>query len=122
MNPFQAIPAHSKLGKLQPNNKFVLDWVHKTNALVQPENIFWCDGSEEEKAFLTEQAVKQGVLIPLDPKKWPGCHYHHSNPNEPGWNSALIFAPEDRKRLGRPITGWNPRPCGKNWMGSFREP
>ena len=82
MNPLQAIPAHSKLGKLQPNNKFVLNWVQKTIALVQPENIFWCDGSEEEKVYLTEQAVKQGVLIPLDQKKWPGCHYHHSNPND----------------------------------------
>ena len=106
MNPFQAIPAHSKLGKLQPNNKFVLDWVHKTIALVQPENTFWCDGSEEEKAYLTEQAVKQGVLIPLDQKKWPGCHYHHSNPNDVARVEQCTYICTRRQKEAGPTNNW----------------
>ena len=106
MNPFQAIPAHSKLGKLQPNNKFVLDWVHKTIALVQPENIFWCDGSEEEKVYLTEQAVKQGVLIPLDQKKWPGCHYHHSNPNDVARVEQCTYICTRRQKEAGPTNNW----------------
>jgi phosphoenolpyruvate carboxykinase (GTP) len=106
MNPFQAIPAHSKLGKLQPNNKFFLDWVHKTIALVQPENIFWCDGSEEEKDYLTEQAVKQGVLIPLDPKKWPGCHYHHSNPNDVARVEQCTYICTRRQKEAGPTNNW----------------
>ena len=48
----------------------------------KPDHVFWCDGSEAEKKYLTEQAVQQGVFIPLDPKKWPNCYYHHSNPND----------------------------------------
>ncbi|CAM8648805.1 PckA Phosphoenolpyruvate carboxykinase (GTP) [Candidatus Methylacidiphilaceae bacterium] len=106
MNPFQAIPAHSKLGKLQPNNKFVLDWVQKTIALVQPENIFWCDGSEEEKAYLMEQAVKQGVLIPLDQKKWPGCHYHHSNPNDVARVEQCTYICTRRQKEAGPTNNW----------------
>ena len=106
MNPFQAIPVHSKLGKLQPNNKFVLDWVQKTIALVQPENIFWCDGSEEEKAYLTEQAVKQGVLIPLDQKKWPGCHYHHSNPNDVARVEQCTYICTRRQKEAGPTNNW----------------
>ena len=106
MNPFQAIPAHSKLGKLQPNNKFVLDWVHKTIALVQPENIFWCDGSEAEKVYLTEQAVKQGVLIPLDQKKWPGCHYHHSNPNDVARVEQCTYICTRRQKEAGPTNNW----------------
>ena len=106
MNPFQAIPAHSKLGKLQPNNKFVLDWVHKTIALVQPENTFWCDGSEEEKAYLTEQAVKQGVLIPLDQKKWPGCHYHHSNSNDVARVEQCTYICTRRQKEAGPTNNW----------------
>ena len=106
MNPFQAIPVHSKLGKLQPNNKSVLDWVQKTIALLQPENIFWCDGSEEEKAYLTEQAVKQGVLIPLDPKKWPGCHYHHSNPNDVARVEKCTYICTRRQKEAGPTNNW----------------
>jgi len=106
MNPFQAIPAHSKLGKLQPNNKFVLDWVQKTIALVQPENIFWCDGSEEEKAYLMEQAVKQGVLIPLDQKKWLGCHYHHSNPNDVARVEQCTYICTRRQKEAGPTNNW----------------
>ena len=106
MNPLQAIPAHSKLGELQPNNKFVLNWVQKTVALVQPENIFWCDGSEEEKVYLTEQAVKQGVLIPLDPKKWPGCHYHHSNPNDVARVEQCTYICTRRQKEAGPTNNW----------------
>jgi len=106
MNPLQAIPAHNKLGKLQPNNKFVLNWVQKTVALVQPVNIFWCDGSEDEKVYLTEQAVKQGVLIPLDQKKWPGCHYHHSNPNDVARVEQCTYICTRRQKEAGPTNNW----------------
>jgi GTP-dependent phosphoenolpyruvate carboxykinase len=75
MNSLQAIPGHTKLGKLQPPNQFVLDWVQKTAAIVQPENIFWCDGSEAERDHLYAEAVTQGVLVSSSrPRqaRWPG--------------------------------------------------
>ena len=106
MNSLQAIPGHTKLGKLQPNNQFVLDWVQKTAAIVQPENIFWCDGSEEEKTYLTEEAVKQGVLIPLDQKKWPGCHYHHSNPNDVARVEQCTYICTRRQKEAGPTNNW----------------
>ena len=37
------------IGDAKPANKAVLDWVHEIATLTQPENIFWCDGSEREK-------------------------------------------------------------------------
>src|SRR5258706_16411577 len=50
--------------------------------ICQPESIYWCDGSGEEKDRLTQQAVDAGVLIRLNQKKLPGCYYHRSNPND----------------------------------------
>jgi len=50
--------------------------------LCQPDQVYWCDGSEEEKERLTWQAVDMGVLIKLNQKKLPGCYYHRSNPND----------------------------------------
>jgi phosphoenolpyruvate carboxykinase (GTP) len=50
--------------------------------LCQPDQIVWCDGSEEEKQRLTQQAVDAGILIKLNQEKLPGCYYHRSNPND----------------------------------------
>jgi phosphoenolpyruvate carboxykinase (GTP) len=69
-------------GQRKPQNISVQRWVAEIAELCQPERIFWCDGSAAEKAELTDRAVKQGVLLPLNPEKRPGCYYHRSNPND----------------------------------------
>ena len=102
----QATPPHPQLGKAEPKNISALDWIRKTVALTQPENVFWCDGSEEEKAYLTEQAVKQGVLVPLDPKRWPGCHYHHSNPNDVARVEQCTYICTRRQKDAGPTNNW----------------
>src|ERR1022692_3941878 len=60
----------------------VLTWVEEMAQLCQPDSIYWCDGIEEEKERLTQQAVEAGVLIKLNQEKLPGCYYHRSNPND----------------------------------------
>jgi phosphoenolpyruvate carboxykinase (GTP) len=106
MNRIQATPPHPHLGKTETKNISALEWVRMTVALTQPENVFWCDGSEEEKAYLTEQAVKQGVLIPLDSKKWPGCHYHHSNPNDVARVEQCTYICTRRQKDAGPTNNW----------------
>ena len=63
-------------------NPSLLGWVRDMAALCKPDNVVWCDGSEEERVRLTKHAVEAGVLIPLNPKKRPGCYLHRSNPND----------------------------------------
>jgi phosphoenolpyruvate carboxykinase (GTP) len=63
-------------------NAHIRRWVEEMAALCQPDSIHWCDGSEKEKETLTAQAVKEGILIPLNQQKWPGCYLHRSNPND----------------------------------------
>ena len=82
MTKIQPTLPTDQFGKTLPSNDWVKQWVEQTAALTQPDHVFWCDGSEGERKYLTDQAVQQGVLIPLDPKKWPNCYYHHSNPND----------------------------------------
>jgi len=57
-------------------------WVNEMRALCKPDDVYWCDGSEEEKERLTQLAVDTGVLIKLNPEKLPGCYYHRSHPND----------------------------------------
>src|SRR5580704_11554609 len=74
--------ANESFGKCNTANRAVLAWVEEQTKLCQPDHVFWCDGSEKEKDFLTAEAVARGVLIKLDQKKLPGCYYHRSNPND----------------------------------------
>src|SRR5260221_8330273 len=60
----------------------VQTWVNEMKELCRPESIYWCDGGDEEKDRLTQQAVDAGVLIKLNQEKLPGCYYHRSNPND----------------------------------------
>jgi phosphoenolpyruvate carboxykinase (GTP) len=71
-----------KLGVTKLTNKHVRAFVDEVARLTHPDRIWWCDGSEMEKDALTHEACAKGILIKLDPAKWPGCHYHRSHPND----------------------------------------
>ena len=63
-------------------NQHLRDWVEDMRRLCEPDRVFWCDGTEEERAALTQEAVATGVLEELDQATLPGCYYHRSNPND----------------------------------------
>jgi len=62
------------------NNKKLLSWVEETAKLCQPDNIYWCDGSQDENDRLCEELVRKGTFIQLDPEKRPGSYLARSNP------------------------------------------
>ena len=77
-----AITPPSGIGDNKPTNQAVLDWVQEVTRLTQPENVFWCDGSEKENAWLLEQAQQQGIVLKLNQEKVPDSYLHRSNPND----------------------------------------
>ena len=95
-----------RFGQTQPKNEWVKNWVAETAKLTGADHVFWCDGSEGEKDYLTQEAVKQGVLIPLDPKKWPRCYYHHSNPNDVARVEQCTFVCTRRQKEAGPTNNW----------------
>ena len=70
------------LGECNTSNEAVRHWVQEMAELCKPDRLFWCDGSLAEKEALTAEAVKQGVLTPLNQQKLPGCYYHRSDAND----------------------------------------
>jgi len=87
-------------------NKALLDWVRDCAALLKPDRIVWCDGSEAEKERLTKHAVDSGVLIPLNPQKRPGCYLHRSNPNDVARVEHLTFICTPTKEGAGPTNNW----------------
>ena len=95
-----------RFGRTVSRNEWVKAWVEETAKLTEAEHVFWCDGSEGEKDYLTQQAVKQGVLIPLDSKKWPRCFYHHSNPNDVARVEQCTYVCTRRQKEAGPTNNW----------------
>jgi phosphoenolpyruvate carboxykinase (GTP) len=93
-------------GSAPTKNQELLQWVSRCARMTQPDNIVWCDGSEEEKKRLTEQAVKEGILIPLNQEKRPGCYLHRSNPNDVARVEHLTFICTPNKTDAGPTNNW----------------
>ncbi len=90
----------------QPN-PVVTGWVEEMAAHCQPERVYWCDGSEAERASLTREAVERGILIPLDQKKRPGCYYHRSHPNDVARVEQCTFICTPTQDEAGPTNNWS---------------
>ena len=66
-------------------------WVDRMAAMCRPDEIHWCDGSEEERQRLTAKAVAQGELIELNQRKMPGCYLHRTAANDVARTEHLTY-------------------------------
>ena len=57
-------------------------WVNEVNALCTPDQVQWCDGSQEEWNTLTELLVKNGTFIRLNPEKRPNSFLARSKQSD----------------------------------------
>ena len=64
------------------NNKTILAWIDEMKALVNPDQVVWIDGSEEQLEELRKEAVESGEMIKLNQEKLPGCYYHRTASND----------------------------------------
>ncbi|HMK72437.1 MAG TPA: phosphoenolpyruvate carboxykinase (GTP) [Myxococcaceae bacterium] len=87
-------------------NTTLLNWVRDMSGLCKPDHVVWCDGSEEERARLTQVAVDAGILIPLNPEKRPGCYLHRSNPNDVARVEHLTFICTPTQDEAGPTNNW----------------
>src|SRR3954469_14986182 len=100
------IPPPAEIGDQKPNNQAVLDWVAEIATLTQPENVFWCDGSDRENAFLLKQAEEHGVVTELNQQKVPGSYLHRSNPNDVARVEQFTFICTPTKQEAGPTNNW----------------
>jgi phosphoenolpyruvate carboxykinase (GTP) len=94
------------LGTRQLTNPHLIRWVDEQAALCRPDRIFWCDGSDEERAFLTRAAVQAGILIELNQQKLPGCYLHRSNPNDVARSEQCTFICTPTEDEAGPTNNW----------------
>ena len=83
-------------------------WVQETADLCKPDQVYWVDGSAEEKVRLTKRAIARGFIIPLDQEKYPGCYYSRSNRNDVARTEHLTYICTKNKEDAGPMNNWMP--------------
>ena len=63
-------------------NAHVRKWVEECVVMCQPDKVYVCNGSKQEKEALFAQGCQDGTFVKLNEKKLPGCYYHRSNSND----------------------------------------
>ncbi len=63
-------------------NKELVAWVGEMRALLKPDQVYWCDGSQPEYDRLCAEMVASGTFIKLDEEKRPGCFLARSHPSD----------------------------------------
>ncbi len=88
------------------NNKYVLGWIDEMAAMVQPDNIVWIDGSEEQLEALRKEACSTGELIKLNEKELPGCYLHRTAVNDVARVEGRTFICTSKKEDAGNINNW----------------
>jgi phosphoenolpyruvate carboxykinase (GTP) len=60
----------------------LLAWVDEVAELTRPDQVVWCDGSDEEWARLTDQLVEAGTLVRLDEGTKPNSFWCATDPSD----------------------------------------
>ena len=67
-------------GKTQ--NAALKQWVNDWADILQPDDVYWCDGSEREYNDLCEDLVLAGTFTKLNDAKRPNSYWAHSDPGD----------------------------------------
>jgi phosphoenolpyruvate carboxykinase (GTP) len=86
--------------------KALQDWIDETARLTRPDQIRWCNGSDDEYRNLTRLLLDTGGFIELNQETHPGCYLHRSDVADVARVEHLTFVCTAREEVAGPNNNW----------------
>jgi phosphoenolpyruvate carboxykinase (GTP) len=91
---------------MKTKHKELLAWIAEIEAMCEPDQVQWANGSDAEYSQLMDLMVKSGMATQLNPKKRPNSYLFRSDPSDVARVENRTYIASEQQEDAGPTNNW----------------